>query len=81
MEFCRTPALKIYRRRVLFPAGIPSPQESAYEVKAEHVNIGILWKIRFFFSDIMTPGRNQDQDTAGGTWRRKQYSSWKSTGV
>src|ERR1700709_1146588 len=73
MEFAVDQSLKIYSGGLGFLAG--SHLRSAYELKQNMINIGILWKYGYY-----DQARNQDQ-TLGVTWMEKQYSFLEDTGI
>ena len=73
MEFAVHQPLKIYSGGLGFLAG--SHLRSAYELRQNHVGIGILWKYGYY-----DQARNQDQ-TLQVTWMEKQYSFLEDTGI
>ena len=73
MEFAVHQPLKIYSGGLGFLAG--SHLRSAYELRQNMINIGILWKYGYY-----DQGRNQDQTLAVG-WMEKQYSFLEDTGI
>src|SRR6266498_1004787 len=73
MEFAIHQPLKIYSGGLGFLAG--SHLRSAYELKQNHIGIGILWKYGYY-----DQARNQDQ-TLQVTWMEKQYSFLEDTGI
>jgi glucan phosphorylase len=73
MEFAVHQPLKIYSGGLGFLAG--SHLRSAYELKQNMINIGILWKYGYY-----DQARNQDQ-TLQVTWMEKQYSFLEDTGI
>src|SRR6201991_360742 len=73
MEFAVHQPLKIYSGGLGFLAG--SHLRSAYELRQNMINIGILWKYGYY-----DQARNQDQ-TLQVTWMEKQYSFLEDTGL
>src|SRR5258708_19192521 len=73
MEFDVHQPLKIYSGGLGFLAG--SHLRSAYELRQNMINIGILWKCGYY-----DQARNQDQ-TLQVTWMEKQYSFLEDTGL
>ncbi len=73
MEFAIDQSLKIYSGGLGFLAG--SHMRSAYNLKQDHVGIGILWKFGYY-----DQSRNHDQ-TLQPTWTRKMYSFLEDTGI
>jgi len=73
MEFAVHQPLKIYSGGLGFLAG--SHLRSAYELRQNMINIGILWKYGYY-----DQARNQDQ-TLAVTWMEKQYSFLEDTGI
>src|SRR5580693_6262099 len=73
MEFAVHQPLKIYSGGLGFLAG--SHLRSAYELKQNMINIGILWKYGYY-----DQSRNQDQ-TLSVSWMEKQYSFLEDTGI
>jgi starch phosphorylase len=73
MEFAVHQPLKIYSGGLGFLAG--SHLRSAYELKQNMINIGILWKYGYY-----DQARNQDQ-TLQVTWMEKNYSFLEDTGI
>ncbi|HXB95947.1 MAG TPA: hypothetical protein VNU70_12345, partial [Puia sp.] len=73
MEFAVHQPLKIYSGGLGFLAG--SHLRSAYELRQNMINIGILWKYGYY-----DQGRNQDQ-TLAVAWMEKQYSFLEDTGI
>ncbi|MDR3716579.1 MAG: alpha-glucan family phosphorylase [Puia sp.] len=73
MEFAVHQPLKIYSGGLGFLAG--SHLRSAYELRQNMINIGILWKYGYY-----DQARNQDQ-TLQVTWMEKQYSFLEDTGI
>ncbi len=73
MEFAVHQPLKIYSGGLGFLAG--SHLRSAYELRQNMINIGILWKYGYY-----DQSRNQDQ-TLAVSWMEKQYSFLEDTGV
>ena len=73
MEFAVHQPLKIYSGGLGFLAG--SHLRSAYELRQNMINIGILWKYGYYDQT-----RNQDQ-TLAVSWMEKQYSFLEDTGI
>jgi starch phosphorylase len=73
MEFAVHQPLKIYSGGLGFLAG--SHLRSAYELRQNMINIGILWKYGYY-----DQARNQDQSLLV-TWMEKQYSFLEDTGI
>lgn len=73
MEFAVHQPLKIYSGGLGFLAG--SHLRSAYELRQNMINIGILWKYGYY-----DQARNQDQ-TLSVAWMEKQYSFLEDTGI
>src|ERR1700712_46841 len=73
MEFAVHQPLKIYSGGLGFLAG--SHLRSAYELRQNMINVGILWKYGYY-----DQARNQDQ-TLQVTWMEKQYSFLENTGL
>jgi len=73
MEFAVHQPLKIYSGGLGFLAG--SHLRSAYELRQNMINIGILWKYGYY-----DQARNQDQ-TLQVTWMEKNYSFLEDTGI
>jgi starch phosphorylase len=73
MEFAVHQPLKIYSGGLGFLAG--SHLRSAYELRQNMINIGILWKYGYY-----DQARNQDQ-TLAVSWMEKQYSFLEDTGI
>ncbi|HXB06585.1 MAG TPA: alpha-glucan family phosphorylase [Puia sp.] len=73
MEFAVHQPLKIYSGGLGFLAG--SHLRSAYELRQNMINIGILWKYGYY-----DQARNLDQ-TLHVTWMEKQYSFLEDTGI
>src|SRR6201990_3780137 len=73
MEFAVHQPLKIYSGGLGFLAG--SHLRSAYELRQNMINIGILWKYGYY-----DQARNQDQ-TLQVTWMEKQSSFLGETGI
>src|SRR3982751_2249647 len=73
MEYAIHQPLKIYSGGLGFLSG--SHLRSAYELKQNMINIGILWKYGYY-----DQARNQDQ-TLQVTWMEKQYSFLEDTGI
>ena len=71
MEFAVHQPLKIYSGGLGFLAG--SHLRSAYELRQNMINIGILWKYGYY-----DQARNQDQ-TLAVTWMEKQYGVLEET--
>src|SRR3984885_2167571 len=73
MEFAVHQLLKIYSGGLGFLAG--SHLRSAYELRQNMINIGILWKYGYY-----DQARNLDQ-TLQVTWMEKQYRFLEDTGI
>jgi starch phosphorylase len=73
MEFAVHQPLKIYSGGLGFLAG--SHLRSAYELRQNMINIGILWKYGYY-----DQSRNQDQ-TLQVAWMEKQYNFLEDTGI
>jgi starch phosphorylase len=73
MEFAVHQPLKIYSGGLGFLAG--SHLRSAYELRQNMINIGILWKYGYY-----DQARNQDQ-TLQVAWMEKQYNFLEDTGI
>ena len=73
MEFAVHQPLKIYSGGLGFLAG--SHLRSAYELRQNMINIGILWKYGYY-----DQARNLDQ-TLQVTWMEKLYSFLEDTGI
>jgi glycogen phosphorylase len=73
MEFAVHQPLKIYSGGLGFLAG--SHSRSAYELRQNMINIGILWKYGYY-----DQSRNQDQ-TLQVAWMEKQYNFLEDTGI
>jgi starch phosphorylase len=73
MEFAVHQPLKIYSGGLGFLAG--SHLRSAYELRQNMINIGILWKYGYY-----DQSRNQDQ-TLQVAWMEKNYNFLEDTGI